>query len=153
MDIGVWQCPDRIVASTPTPIHCEPLGMNKVLPHVGIVEQEYLIAVDAEFLIRQALDCRVSLIRPDQFDRWTDTDLSTLDICLLDVPFDPTQAIASGQRLRRLGRPILFTTVSEFHRRGIETFDGVPVVMKPYDGDKLLGAVQRVLPAFPHRQN
>ncbi|HVK90945.1 MAG TPA: hypothetical protein VM468_05990 [Mycoplana sp.] len=125
--------------------------MNNILPHVAIVEDEFLIAVDAEYLIRQALDCRVSLVRPDQFDRWTDADLSTLDICLLDVPLDATRAIASGQRLKRLGRPLLFTTVSEFHRRGIETFDGIPVVMKPYDGAKLLGAVEHVLPGFRRR--
>lgn len=127
--------------------------MTDTNPHIAIVEEEFLIAVDAEYLIREKMACRTTLARPDQLARWTDRELSGLDLCLMDVPMRAERVLAIAQRLRALGKPLLFTSVSELHRHGIETFEGVPVIMKPYDGEHLLAVIAAMLSATSERQN
>lgn len=127
--------------------------MNAPEPRIAVVEEEFLIALDAEFLIGQTLHGRVHTVRPDQFARWTDSDLSAIDLCLIDVPMQAEQAAATARRLVRLGTPFIFTTVSEEYRHGVEGFNGTPVLMKPYDGEILLAVVTTMLRSEENPQN
>ncbi|NVP56644.1 hypothetical protein [Mycoplana rhizolycopersici] len=127
--------------------------MNKAYPHIAIVEEEFLIAVDAEFLINSTFECRVSNIRPNQFERWTDSDLAALSLCLVDLSVRSMSGADGTLRLKRLGVPLIFTSVSEAHRSGVAPFDGAPVIMKPYADEVLLAAVGRMLPQLKPRQN
>ncbi|MDF1634385.1 hypothetical protein [Mycoplana sp. MJR14] len=126
--------------------------MSKAHPHVAIVEQEFLIAVDAEYLISEALDCRVTIAREDEMMRWTPSDLAALDLCLIDLPTEATGALALAARLEEIGVAFAFTSASDLHRSGAPAFEGVPVVMKPYD-DVLLAVVRQMLADARCRQN
>ncbi|QRM53890.1 hypothetical protein [Sinorhizobium sp. BG8] len=115
--------------------------MNGSLPHILIVEGEYLIALDAEYQIKAAMDCRVSVMRLEQVDEQRDLDLRTVDLCLMDLPLDPSPALRRARRLLDLDVTMLFTTVCESHRAGVAGFEKIPIVMKPYNGDHLRDTV------------
>ena len=117
--------------------------MTTSSPHILIVEDEFLIALDAEYLIATSLKCRISLLRPEQLDELGDEALRDYTLCLLDVPLDPKHAIARARRLRAAGVDIVFTTVSEAHRHGVDGVADAIVVMKPFDSDILLATVTR----------
>ncbi len=127
--------------------------MNKAYPHIAIVEEEFLIAVDAEFLISSAFECRVSIIRPNQFELWADSDLAALNLCLVDLSVRSISVTDGVRRLKRLKVPLIFTSVSEAHRSGVAPVDGAPVIMKPYADEMLLAAVGRMIPDLKRRQN
>lgn len=116
--------------------------MDQPHPHILIAEREFLIALDAEFLIKSALVCRTTLVRPEQLDQWDSAALAGVDLCLLDVPLDATRITARVERLIAEGVPLLFTTVGELHRDGVEGFEVVPVVMKPHDAETLVSLVR-----------
>lgn len=127
--------------------------MSKAYPQIAIVEEEFLIAVDAEYLISEGLECRVSIVRPDEMERVADEELSLLDLCLVDLPIDAGRGLALALRLRKLGVACAFTSVSEVHRHGVAGFEQVPVVMKPFDGETLLAVVRTLLDAPRPPQN
>lgn len=127
--------------------------MSKAHPHIAIVEQEFLIAVDAEYLISEALDCRVTIIREDEMNHWTPSDLAALDLYLIDLPNEATRALALAAQLKQIGVAFAFTSASDLHRRGVPAFEGVPVVMKPYDDGVLLAVVRQKLADVRCRQN
>ncbi|MCF3638962.1 hypothetical protein LXM94_03155 [Rhizobium sp. TRM95111] len=119
--------------------------MTKMQPRILIAEEEFLIAIDAEYLIKSAFDCSISLVRPEQLDGQDDEQLKTAALCLLDVPAEPASAVARAERLLALGVQVLLTTVSEFHCRGVPGLPDVQIVTKPYDAEKLLSAVRGML--------
>ena len=132
--------------------------MDQSHPHILIAEREFLIALDAEFLIKSALECRTTLDRPEQLDQWNSAALADVDLCLLDVPLDGTRITARVERLVAEGVPLLFTTVGEVHRDGVQGFEIIPVVMKPLDAEALVTMVkarlrQRSQPLQPSDQN
>lgn len=116
--------------------------MDLSIPHIVIAEREFLIALDAEYLIKSALDCRITLLRPEQLDQWDAAALTGIDLCLLDVPLDATRITARVRRLIEARVPLLFTTVADIHIRGIEGFEIVPIARKPYDGEALMALVK-----------
>ncbi|MCQ4631625.1 DNA-binding response OmpR family regulator [Shinella sp. BE166] len=123
--------------------------MEPSLPHILIAEREFLIALDAEYLIKAALDCRISLLRPEQLDQWDAAALADIDLCLLDVPLDATRITARIERLIEARVPLLFTTVGEIHRDGVAGFEVIPVARKPYDGETLVALVKARLRERP----
>ncbi|WP_411034353.1 hypothetical protein [Shinella sp. BYT-45] len=116
--------------------------MEPSIPHILIAEREFLIALDAEYLIKAALDCRITLLRPEQLDQWDEAALADVDLCLLDVPLDATRIIARIERLVEAGVPLLLTTVADIHVGGVEGFEIIPVARKPYDGETLVALVR-----------
>lgn len=116
--------------------------MALFLPHILIAEREFLIALDAEYLIKSAFACRITLLRPEQLDQWDDAALADIDLCLLDVPLDATPITALVQRLADLRVPLLFTTLGDIHVDGVEGFEVIPIARKPYDGAALAGLVE-----------
>lgn len=93
-------------------------AMDQSFPHIVIAEHEFLIALDAEYLIRSAIDCRTTLVRPEQLGQWNTSALADVDLCLIDVPLDMSGIAPAIQRLVDAGVPLLLTTVSEAHQRG-----------------------------------
>lgn len=116
--------------------------MDPFLPHILIAEREFLIALDAEYLIKSAVACRITLLRPEQLDQWDDAALADIDLCLLDVPLDATRITARIQRLIDRRVPLLFTTVGDIHVNGVEGFEVIPIARKPYDGEALSALVE-----------
>lgn len=116
--------------------------MNDPVPHLVIAEREFLIALDAEYMIKSALECRISIVRPEQLDAWDAAALSGIDLCLLDVPLDVSRVEALARRLREHDVPLLFTSVCEIHRNGVEGLAAVPVAMKPYETEAFIDLVK-----------
>jgi len=123
--------------------------MTTDLPHILIAEPEFLIALDAEYLIKAALDCRITLQRPEQVDQWDSTALADVDLCLLDVPGENEETRARIRRLVDKGVPLLLTTISEAQREGVAGFEVVPVVMKPFEAETLAALVKARLRQRP----
>ncbi|MCJ8054449.1 hypothetical protein GB928_009780 [Shinella curvata] len=116
--------------------------MEPSLPHVLIAEREFLIALDAEYLIKSAIDCRITLLRPEQLDQWDTAMLADIDLCLLDIPLDATRITARIERLIEARVPLLFTTVADIHVGGIAGFEVIPIARKPYEGETLAALVE-----------
>lgn len=125
--------------------------MDPNLPHILIAEPEFLVGLDAEFLIKSAINCRTSIVRPEQLDLWDETALANVDLCLFDVPLAATDAMPRIARLSALEVPVLLTAISDPHGRGHGDLDAIPVVLKPYDGLILIALVRQRLrrPAQP----
>ena len=123
--------------------------MTPDLPHILIVEPEFLIALEAEYLIKAALDCRITLQRPEQVDRWDLSALADVDLCLLDLPIQTGQTIARIRRLVDAGVPLLLASLSETYREGLAGFEVIPVVTKPFDGETLVALVKARLRPRP----
>lgn len=123
--------------------------MDRSIPHIVIAEREFLIALDAEYLIKSAFDCRITLLRPEQLDQWDETALAGIDLCLLDVPLDATRITARVRRLIEARVPLLFTTVADIHIRGVEGFEIIPIARKPYDDEALTALVRGRLRQTP----
>ncbi|UDF31238.1 UNVERIFIED_ORG: hypothetical protein LHK14_07890 [Roseateles sp. XES5] len=123
--------------------------MDQFLPHIVIAEREFLIALDAEYLIKAALDCRITLLRPEQLDQWDAAALAEIDLCLLDVPLDVGRITERTARLVAAGVPLVFTTIADIHPDGIAGFPGISVARKPFDGEALAGLVRERLRQKP----
>jgi len=123
--------------------------MEPSIPHILIAEREFLIALDAEYLIKSALECRITLLRPEQLDLWDAAALADVDLCLLDVPLRLAEIAPRIARLIAERVPLLFTTVCEVHRDGVEGFEIIPVVTKPYEGETLVALVKQRLRRGP----
>lgn len=123
--------------------------MDHLLPHIVVAEREFLIALDAEYLIKAALDCRITLLRPEQLDQWDAAALAQVDLCLVDVPLDAGRITARVERLLAAGVPLIFTAITDIHPEGIDGFPGIPVARKPFDGETLAGLVRERLRQKP----
>ena len=119
------------------------------IPHILIAEHESLIALDAEYLIKSALECRTTLLRPEQLDRWDSAALADIDLCLLDMPMNAASIAACVERLVEARVPLLFTSLGDVHVDGVEGFEIIPVARKPYDGDTLVALVRQRLRRRP----
>jgi len=116
--------------------------MEQSLPHILIAEREFLIALDAEYLIKSALDCRTTLVRPEQLDQWDSAALATVDLCLFDIPLDITpKTTARIERLIGANVPLVFTSLSDVPRRNVKGFEAIPLVLKPHDSGTLVPLV------------
>jgi len=120
-------------------------AMDQSFPHIVIAEHEFLIALDAEYLIRSAIDCRTTLVRPEQLGQWNPAALADVDLCLIDVPLDMSGIAPAIQRLVDAGVPLLLTTVSEAHQKGVAGFETLPIATKPFEADTLLAMVRAQL--------
>ncbi len=123
--------------------------MDLSIPHILIAEREFLIALDAEYLIKSALDCRITLLRPEQLDEWDTAALADVDLCLLDVPMHAEPITARVERLVEARVPLLFTSLGDVHVDGVEGFEIIPVARKPYDGETLVALVRQRLRRKP----
>lgn len=123
--------------------------MDRSIPRILIADREFLIALDAECLIKSALDCRTTLLRPEQIDQWDLAALADVDLCLLDVPLDVEQITARVERLVEARVPLLFTSLGDIHVEGVERFEVIPVARKPYDGETLIALVRERLRQKP----
>ena len=123
--------------------------MEPSIPHILIAEREFLIALDAEYLIKSALDCRITLLQPEQIDQWDAAALADVDLCLFDAPLDAVPARARLERLVEARVPLLFTSLGDSHAEGVEGFEIIPVARKPYDGEALVALVRERLRRRP----
>lgn len=111
--------------------------------HILVVDREYLVAMEAERLLVDALACAVQIAMPHDFvaalagQRY---DLLVIDAGIID--FDGVGAIKAAQHA---GTRLIFTTLTNDSMDRLPQFAGSAAVAKPFVDADLLAAVQSAL--------
>ncbi|WP_170973357.1 hypothetical protein [Rhizobium sp. FKY42] len=107
-----------------------------------VIDSHYLVAMEAEQVLGEALGCLVTIAMP----RDVDTLLmeGAFDVMLIDIDFVTEALWGRIQRLRQAGAGFVFTSVDSRHRSGVPGFQGIPVVLKPFDDERLVEVVRNV---------
>jgi light-regulated signal transduction histidine kinase (bacteriophytochrome) len=112
--------------------------------HVLLVEDQFVIALDAEALLTEGGAAHVSIAAtPAEAERILARDAP--DIAVLDVNLGRTTSLSVADRLAELGVPFLFATGYGDSRMIAERFRWVPVVRKPYNVASLVCGVEAAM--------
>lgn len=115
-----------------------PLGGQRVL----LVEDQYVIALDAEQILRESGASEVWIAAtPAEAER----ALAEMrpDFAVLDVNLGRTTSVGVAERLCLIGVPFIFATGYGDSRMIPENFRDVPVVRKPYSAAALVAGLDR----------
>ncbi len=118
--------------------------MNDEHPHIVIVDDEFLVALDAEAILKGSGNYRVTLARTSDFEKLAGA-LEEVNVFLLDLHPRNQTALSYAHHVKTRNIPMVFVSVSLEYSQGVPGFEGIPVVMKPYDVKLLAGAVEAVL--------
>lgn len=110
-----------------------------------VIDSHYLVAMEAEQVLGDAFGCAVVIGMPRDID--TLIESGEFDVALIEVDLVLPDHGASIQRLLEAGAGFVFASVDSRHRSGVPGFEGIPVVLKPYDDEKLVEAVGSVYAA------
>lgn len=98
-----------------------------------VADGEYIIAMEAERILRELLPCEVAIVNPGNLGAQADTAWDGLALALLDTGFRLVEDVtALAGLLRQRGVPVVFTTANAAFLRGVPGFPGVPVLGKPF---------------------
>jgi light-regulated signal transduction histidine kinase (bacteriophytochrome)/CheY-like chemotaxis protein len=112
--------------------------------HVLLVEDQFVIALDAEQLLRENGASEVSIAAtPTEAERILSS--ARPHVAVLDVNLGRTTSLGVAERLLAVGIPFIFATGYGDSRMIPDKFRDVPVVRKPYSARSLVGAVDIVL--------
>ena len=112
--------------------------------HVLVVEDQFVIALDAEQLLKENGASEVSIAAtPTEAERILSS--TRPHVAVLDVNLGRTTSLGVAERLLAVGIPFIFATGYGDSRMIPDKFRDVPVVRKPYSARVLLGAVDAVL--------
>ncbi|SBW09434.1 conserved hypothetical protein [uncultured Alphaproteobacteria bacterium] len=99
-----------------------------------VADGEYIIAMEAERILRELLPCEVAIVNPAALEAQADTAWEGLALALLDTGFQLVEEVAGlAGLLRQRGVPVVFTTANAAFLRGVPGFPEVPVLGKPFD--------------------
>jgi CheY-like chemotaxis protein len=110
---------------------------------VLVVEDEFLIALDIERILEAAGTREIITISRNQ-DALARLQSESFDIALLDLKLNGDNSLPVAERLTALAVPFIFITGASAQAVPAG-FRAVPVVIKPFDGDTLLGALQKTI--------
>lgn len=120
----------------------EPLAGASVL----VLEDEFLIALDAEQILRD-LGVRQVAIAATLSEAEDRTRAGDFDVALLDVNVNGEMSFGLAQTLRARGVPVVFTTGYELKDRVDTSVDPEFCVSKPYTSERLRQALCAALAA------
>lgn len=103
---------------------------------VLLLEDEYLIALDAEQILRELGVGRIEMTSTlgEAQERARE---GRFDLALLDVNVNGEMSFDLAKSLRARGVPVVFTTGYELKGRGIPEVDSALCVSKPYTSERL----------------
>lgn len=108
-----------------------------------IIENEYLIAMDAECILHGAIDCAVTIATLKNFHLVLVKE--KFDVVLLDFGALPEPTAADIAEISKCGAQLVFTTAYDAYAAGVPGFECTPVAIKPYQEGQLLNAVNLAL--------
>jgi len=113
---------------------------------VLLLEDEYLIALDAEQILKDLGVQRVEIASTlnEAVDRARE---ARFDVALLDVNVNGEMSFGLARSLTARGIPVVFTTGYELKDRGIPDIDTDLCVSKPYTSERLRQALCAALAA------
>jgi len=108
--------------------------------HALLVEDQTLIALDTEGLLRELGAAKVDTCTN------IETALAWLasaspDVAVLDINLGASSSFSVADEIHRRGKPFIFTTGYSDGFDVPGTFEGVPIVRKPYTRDSLARAL------------
>jgi len=113
-------------------------------PHVLVADPEYIIAMEAERILRELMDCNVTIINPHCSADRLGSSWTTYSLVLLDTGSCIGEIRVIAELLQRQGIPVVFTTAHQAYTKGVPGFPTTPVVAKPY-GPEQFAAVLPLL--------
>ncbi len=113
-------------------------------PHILVVDREYLVAMEAERLLSDALSCSVRIAMPhDYIAALAD---ARFDLVLIDAGIVNAAGLQGLQWAQEQGAGLIFTTLTNDAMENLPQFRGSAKVAKPFNDAELLAAVQSALP-------
>lgn len=104
-----------------------------------VIDSHYLVAMEAEQVLADAFGCSVIIGMPRDVDSLIER--GDFDVALIETDLVLPEHGGRIQRLLEAGAGFVFTSVDSKHRSGVPGFEGIPVVLKPFDDEKLAEAV------------
>lgn len=117
--------------------------MPSITRHFLVIEQEYLIAMDAERILTAALDCVVFIATLGNFRDVLKEQ--RFDIVLLDIGAGPRPSPCDLAAILATGAKLVFTTADDDFAAGVPGFGTGPVLIKPYDEGQLVTLINLAL--------
>jgi DNA-binding response OmpR family regulator len=111
---------------------------------VLLVEDEYLIALDAEQMLRDMGVREVEIVSTFE-NAQNRTQAGTFDVAVLDVNINGQLSFPIAEILKARGIPFVFATGYSLRERPIAGFEGGICVSKPYTQDGLRKALAAAL--------
>ncbi|CDZ25963.1 Hypothetical protein NGAL_HAMBI490_07970 [Neorhizobium galegae bv. officinalis] len=105
-----------------------------------VVDREFLVAMEVETLLTEALACEVKIATPRTYAM--DLEQGLFDVVVIDFALIRAESEDAALRLRACGAGLVFTTLSVEDMDGLEGWDGITVVEKPFDDRQLVEAVK-----------
>lgn len=111
--------------------------------HILVVDREYLVAMEAERLLVDALACAVRIAMPhDYVAALTDQNY---DLLLIDAGIVDSEGAEALKAAQRAGTRLVFTTLTNDSMERLPEFAGSATVAKPFVDADLLAAVRSAL--------
>ncbi|MGF9563172.1 hypothetical protein [Neorhizobium sp. JUb45] len=107
---------------------------------VLIVDPEYLVALDGEQVLSDALECDVQIAMPRDYHAALETH--RFDVVLIDVRVVQDDVADAAQRIAAAGANVVLSSLSHVNANGFAAWPGAPVVLKPFDDKTLIEAVK-----------
>jgi len=109
-----------------------------------LVEDEYLIALDAEEMLRELGAGKVEVVGTFE-DAQARTKVGAYDLAVLDVNINGRLSYPIATNLRDRGIPFVFATGYGRHDHTLGDFEGTVCVSKPYTIERLEKALTTAL--------
>lgn len=97
-----------------------------------IADTEYIIAMEAERILRDLFACTVAIVNPRCVSACANLAWTTYTAVLLDTGFRFDEVRFLAELLQRQGIPVIFTTANADYAHGVPGFPTTPVLNKPY---------------------
>lgn len=114
-------------------------------PHFLVADPEYIIAMEAERILHDLVDCDVTIINPHCASECGSLGWTSYTLVMLDTGFCLGEIRVIAELLQRQGIPVVFTTANQPFARGVPGFPTTPVIVKPYGPAQFAAAVLPLL--------
>lgn len=111
---------------------------------VLLVEDEYLIALDAEQILRDLGAERVDIVSTYEKAAAAAAN-GRFDLVVLDLNLNGKLSFPIAEAFGRRGVPVVFASGYELRTRPLPGFPGGPVVTKPYSAERFREAVETAI--------
>ena len=125
-----------------------PLENRSVL----LIEDEFLIAIDAEAMLRELGAASVEIV--SNFEAAQERAANgNYDLVVLDLNLNGTLSFPIAQAFERRNIPVVFASGYELRNRPLDGFPGGTVVTKPYSAERFREAIESRLGLSPGKHD
>lgn len=123
-----------------------PLENRSVL----LIEDEFLIAIDAETMLRELGAAAVEIV--SNFEAALEhAENGSYDLVVLDLNLNGTLSFPIAEAFERRNIPVVFASGYELRNRPLAGFPGGTVVSKPYTAERFREAIESRLGLAPKK--